>query len=723
MTDTRERWVLCGGVSHPKAPGDAIRLFAAGREKNIAVGIEGISSALTGKLSGVFRDLILIASYVLAADSAVKRGDTSDVDLNRRWRRLFHFVIGVESPSFWNASAVRELLAETLQVLSDDDYTFDFRPARARVPEQLSFFQGDGRPMVDWDHIDDVALFSGGLDALCGAAKLVFEEKQHVILVSHRSATKTWKIQRSLVKGIRERWNGQGPEHVAIEVTKLDRTLRVEQSQRSRSFLFASLAGAVAHLVGRDRVLLFENGIIALNLPISPQLIGATATRTAHPNVLHGFSKILETVSGHALSIQNPFSLYTRAEALRHLTGAGLEDLVAETVSCTRVSTRQAERPHCGRCSQCVDRRFGVLAAGLGDHDPEARYELGLESGDWQNEDHRLLILAYIAATDFYADTASVDDFLAHCGEVTRALPSLARQLKVNIDRAAQQVHELHRRHGKEVDRVLSDIFSRCAKAIRTGRQAATSLPMILFAASVRTEDGEVPRQPIEAAAPPSQTTENSLAADPKSPEYVFRREGDVWAFRFRGAKGFAMKPKRGFEYIRALLDRKGEYLTALKLIEICGTHPPPTYPAASVDGADEEVSSPDGHVTISSRPRETAMGIDQRAIDDLKKRRSELLGERREAREMCDTASVANFDKEITWIRRYLSRETRRGGRPRSETPEQKRSRKAVSNAIDRAIKEIGRHDESMAKHFNDEIDTGFFLRYHESGVPWKTS
>ena len=44
-----------------------------------------------------------------------------------------------------------------------------------------------------------------------------------------------------------------------------------ERTQRSRSFFVATLAFLAARAVGARRVRFFENGVVSLNLPISPR--------------------------------------------------------------------------------------------------------------------------------------------------------------------------------------------------------------------------------------------------------------------------------------------------------------------------------------------------------------------------------------------------------------------------------------------------------------------
>lgn len=690
MTSPTERWFLCGGVEHPDAPEDALRLATIGADQNIGVDIGGICEKLTGRLAPEFRDLLVIASYVLAGDCAVVRGDRRDPDLNAKWHRQFRFVVGVECPDLWSTPQMRELLEQTLGFLSDDSYTFDFQPAKRTAPEQLTFSANDGAPFLPWDHVDEVALFSGGLDSLAGAAELVLGQgKKNVILVSHRSASKTWKIQRELVNDLQGLSKAWGPDHVAIEVVKKDKVLRSERTQRSRSFLYAAMAGAVAHLIGRERVLLFENGVIGLNLPISRQVVGATATRTAHPKVLWGFSRILGAVAGRRLTVENPFALKTRSEVLQCLAASGAAGLIRHSVSCAHVSDRNNQHPHCGVCSQCVDRRFSMLAAGLEAHDPEDGYEVDLVTGEWKGKDDRLLLLDYIDASDRFAEAKNVDDFLAKCGEANRAVPSLMDNLGIDADAAGRALLDLHKRQGKAVGQVLEQIFARNAKAIRNGALPATSMPMLLASKGLRGTNGAGPTTPVE---PPASPVLNGCG------EYLLRNHGEMWTLRFRGGPAFPMKPHKGLGYLRFLLQRPGETMTAFALVDLS-------------EGRE-----------VSSHPLATSLGVDSEAINSVKAALEKLKEERDEAAEFCDETTVARCEAEMEKLAAYLRSGSGPLGKVRRETPDQKKARTAVSNAISRAIEKIGQQNHSMAAHLDEQVQRGFFLKYRENGIVWET-
>ena len=686
MSAPAEHWVLCGGAAHARAPADALRLAVSGPAANLKVDVGGISEKLIGEVPPQFKDLLLIASYVLAADSATSRGDRHGADLNRRWHRRFRFVIAVERPQFWSDPAMADLLAHVLGFVSDDIYSFEFRAAQTIVPEQLIFSPPDGRSFVSWDHVDEVVLFSGGLDSLTGAAEQIVGAGKNVILVSHRSATKTWKVQRELVVDLQRLSGAPAPEHVGIEVVKQDAALRTERTQRSRSLLYAAVAGTVAHLVGRDRVLLYENGIIGLNLPISPQVLGANATRTAHPKTLRGFSRILEAVAGRRITVENPFMLNTRPEVLERLQASGAASLIKHTVSCAHVHKSSSMHPHCGVCSQCVDRRFAVIAADLQDHDPAEGYAVDLIRGEWNNCGDRQLLMDYVDSADRFSEYRNTDDFLAGCGEAGRAIPSVMDCLGVDADTAGRSLFEMHKRHGEAIGRVLSRVSAEQAKEMRNGKLPETSMPMLLLSRGLKAV---------------TSANEETLPPNPvldRGGKHLFRNDGEMWTLRYDGGKAFPMKCHKGLRYLQCLLQRPGETLTAFALVDL---------------GEGRETAT---------RPLATTMGLDAQAVRSVKATLKALTKQKEEAEEFSDEEALAKCEQDMERLVEYLHNGTGPGGRARRETPDQKKARSAVSNAISRAIVKIEDKSPVFAAHLKSQVQSGFFLCYRKCGIAWET-
>jgi hypothetical protein len=247
--------VTCGrGATPPDEWGAGIALDLHGPARNVVLRIEDIRRALLADLEDHMADLLEIASYVYAADSAISRGGRTGARMGERWRRSFVFDIPVRCPGIWESEPVVRALSETLGFLSDDDYRFRFRQADV-PPEPAGYFEFGGNDAGAFlPH--DVVLFSGGLDSLAGTLDLLAGSQRSIALVSHRSSTKVAAAQAHLVSELRRRFSPNRIMHIPVRMT-LEEHLTKETTHRNRSFLFMSLAAVVASLFGLDRLTFF----------------------------------------------------------------------------------------------------------------------------------------------------------------------------------------------------------------------------------------------------------------------------------------------------------------------------------------------------------------------------------------------------------------------------------------------------------------------------------
>jgi 7-cyano-7-deazaguanine synthase in queuosine biosynthesis len=340
---------------------------------------------------------------------------------------------------------VKSALVETLGFLSEDDYAFTFTQNEAprRFDGYLEFGSDESF------HADEVILFSGGLDSLAGALNELISHGQSVALVSHQSSTKISRVQKHLV-GELENIAGSGRIlHVPI-TAQLRKGSHRETTHRVRSFLFAALGMATARMFDRDRLRFYENGVISLNLPPVGQVVGARATRTTHPQTLAGFSRLFTAIFERAVRVENPFFWKTKREVVEVIAQHGAAYLISAAHSCAHVYERSLMKPHCGRCSQCIDRRFAVLAAGLATHDPEEAYAVDLMRGSRADVRDREIALAYLRhARQLRALLPT--DFMIRFGEASRALQFFDEPPAA----VARRIYELHRRHGETVSAVM----------------------------------------------------------------------------------------------------------------------------------------------------------------------------------------------------------------------------------------------------------------------------
>jgi hypothetical protein len=76
---------------------------------------------------------------------------------------------------------------------------------------------------------------------------------------------------------------------------------------------------------------------------------------------------------------------------------------------------------HCGECSQCIDRRFAILAAGQEHEDPAEAYKTDLFLGERGPGPDRELALAYVR-TALNIENMTDIAFFSHCGEASRVV-------------------------------------------------------------------------------------------------------------------------------------------------------------------------------------------------------------------------------------------------------------------------------------------------------------
>ncbi len=430
---------------------EQLSLCIDGAPLRMAFRVGSLNRQLVMALPDAVHDLLDVAATVYAADCSTPRGGLTDAGFGKDWRRHFHLDVPVRCPEVWNRNDIGRALSETLGFLSDDYWHFVFRPSSDRGPTQgiLDFGPESGfRP-------SSVVMFSGGLDSYAGAVEELVEREERIVLVSHGSATKLAKVQRDLVTEIRNRVGVERVQHVTLK-SQLANQGRKEGTQRSRSFLFASLGMAVAEMFDLNRVSFFENGVVSLNLPPVAQVVGARATRTTHPKALRGFSRLFSALLGGQREVRNPFMFRTKGEVVETIKRLGFRDQIRHTHSCADVHNRSRMHSHCGRCSQCIDRRFAILAQGLEADDPAEAYAVDLMNDSRPKASDREMVLSYVRNALFFS-LADQGGFLTKFPEIARALAETGEPAA----RGCNRLHDLFRRHGQSVTRVLRDSLAK----------------------------------------------------------------------------------------------------------------------------------------------------------------------------------------------------------------------------------------------------------------------
>ena len=441
---------------------------------------------MVSNLPETLMDLLEIATYIYAADSHARRGGRRMRKLGSDWRRQFKFAIPVRSPELWSSRGVRDALAETVGFLSDDSYEFRFERLENPTPWPAYFEFGGERGEGEFV-ADEILLLSGGLDSLAGTLAEILDNHHRVALVSHRSSPKMLGDQRKLLKALEAKIGAGHFWHVPVRLTLAAGTAD-ERTHRTRSFLYSALGVVVAVLFRRRRIRFFENGVISLHLPISAHVLGSRATRSTHPRVLDGLTKLFSQLLGEPFEVDNPFFWRTKADIVESIVRHGHGDLIAYTRSCANTRDQTKIHPHCGCCSQCIDRRFSTLAAAPDCLDPDTDYRIDLLQGPRDPYEQISMLASYVSTVskiEMMTDRA----FFSAFGEAARVY----RYLSDPPAAAGEKIFQLYKRHAVSVCGVLDKEIAKNASLIR-----ANSLPpscLLMIAASQRS--GEVRRPAV----------------------------------------------------------------------------------------------------------------------------------------------------------------------------------------------------------------------------------
>lgn len=309
-------------------------------------------------------DLLSIAEAAFAADLRIARDLEED-----RWTRSIRLHVPVADPPRW--SALKAAISALLGYLTGDEWELEFRQ-RGAVSLKLS-------PVASSPPTTKtVCLFSGGLDSLIAGIDLL-SQREPVALVGHYGAGLTNNIQQRVLAPLRARY-GEALREFRFFVQPPKEHSAGEPTMRGRSILFLALGVAVASALKADRLVVGENGLISLNVPLTLTRLGSNSTRTTHPHVLAMLRDLVISL-GLQIAVELPYRFQTKGEMLAGTMDPDLLAVAAPlTMSCSHpeVGRYRGTTPgnHCGYCVPCIIRRAAFMRAGL----PHGTYDTDILS-------------------------------------------------------------------------------------------------------------------------------------------------------------------------------------------------------------------------------------------------------------------------------------------------------------------------------------------------------
>ncbi|MDA3860882.1 MAG: hypothetical protein PF445_06625, partial [Melioribacteraceae bacterium] len=443
--------VACNGIKVKETEGEANYLYlehdATKEGWNTRIELENfVTSAY--KVSDRAKDLLEIAGYIFAADRKSSRGAIDAVEMHS-WSRAFEIHIQVRDITFWEQPKIKTMLNDALSYMTGDKrYDFVFYKANGDFP--TSIFDNKEFSIEPSDKLE-VVLYSGGLDSLSGIVELLETTDKELCLMSHQSGNPSVaNTQNSLFKEIDKLYPGRCTHYKYY--CGLCRKRSVDETQRTRSFLFNSIAFALATTYGINENILFENGVTSFNFAETQDMMNSRASRTTHPKTLGLLMELFSEINDAEYKVENRFYNKTKTDVVNILNKYNKLDLVDISVSCSVSMLQRTSHTHCGICSQCIDRRFAAYSAEVERYDENGLYEFDFVKDDLENSIQKKALSDYIRMAKKYAEHSIdgfYDEFLDEIVDIEEYLGG-----KSDVERV-KTIYDICFRHGKQVEKAL----------------------------------------------------------------------------------------------------------------------------------------------------------------------------------------------------------------------------------------------------------------------------
>ncbi len=336
-----------------------VRFINHSRNKESHVGISIDDNVLQYRIQQCFpsiiADLIDLAVAIHATDRLTFQ------NLRQEQTRIC-VVLPVRHPELFNAPLFQEKLKSLLEWATGSRWFFDFhmRTDSGRIVEEQYILS------TEEPYVDEVALWSGGLDALAGIyTRLKEEHSRSFMLFGTGSNDNNYARQERVFKGVQTSFSGR-LYLCRVPIRFSESSLHQKNKiSRARGIVFILLGSACAYLMGHKALHLYENGIGAINLPYRKSAIGLDHSRSVHPLTLLKIGDVISEILGEKFNVYNPFLFSTKAEMCRSLAEDGRIDLPPLTLSCD--SPHRQQPIQCGYCSSCILRKQALAASKLED--------------------------------------------------------------------------------------------------------------------------------------------------------------------------------------------------------------------------------------------------------------------------------------------------------------------------------------------------------------------
>lgn len=398
-----------------------LRDHSRNRESNVRITVDdsAFSYRIQKEFPSIIADLIDLAVAVHAADRLTFQS------LRQQQTRI-HVVLPVRHPEILNKSSFQAKLSSLLEWATGSRWAFEFskRVDSGRAVEQQPLLASDD------PHVDEVALWSGGLDALAGLYTRLKENREISFMLFGTGSNDNVYARQALVFQALQPSFPSRLNLCRVPIRFSESHLHNKNKiPRARGVVFTLLGAACAYLMGQKVLYLYENGIGAINLPYRKSALGLDHSRSVHPLTLLRVSNLISELVGEGFRVQNPFLFLTKAEMCQQLSEDARHDLPPLTISCD--SPHRKQPIQCGYCSSCILRKQALAASRVEDQTSYIVPYGARPVGDIRLYLHHML-----------AQVSTLKGLLNHSEDVVSQWQSLTRRFP-ELDDIVDRTHEV----------------------------------------------------------------------------------------------------------------------------------------------------------------------------------------------------------------------------------------------------------------------------------------
>ena len=143
---------------------------------------------------------------------------------------------------------------------------------------------------------------------------------------------------------------------------------------------------------------------------------------------------------------------------------------------------------HCGTCSQCIDRRFAITAAGLARYDSETDYVSDVFTGPRKEGPEKNMAIDYTRHGIELSQRTESQLAILFSTELSRAV-----RFEPKRSEAAHRIISTHKRHGKTVERVLKEQVAERSEDLVNHTLVPSSLLALAIGTDYPAKPGQLP--------------------------------------------------------------------------------------------------------------------------------------------------------------------------------------------------------------------------------------